>query len=470
MKIMVAIVNYGLKNAEYAKQLIQEYRSMPFEVDIFVLSESPKDYGSNVTVLVGLPEKDPWSLPFAHKKLFADNINSYDLFIYTEDDFLIRKDNIMAFLSASEKIGDCFLPGFVQYELYPDGKKNYPQVHGSYHWVPDSVRSVGEYLFAEFSNVHSACYILTKAQLHKALVSGGFLVPPHSGRYDLLCSAATDPYTQCGFTKVICFSHLRDFELHHLPNRYLNHTGLYEDGYQLQIAALNDVFGQNRSTRELFVTEKPMTTQAWDKNYYEPCRVDIVSLIPFEAKEILSFGCGWGATEAHLQGQGKRVVAIPLDSIIGRLAEERGISVLPPDFDQALELLCGRKFDAVILPDVLQHLPDPIETLKKLSTLLRMGGILVGSTPNLSQVRRIYGKWFVKNNKWSEVGVCFDNTQLNLTSASAIKNWLEASSFRLRELRYEDYAKFQLLPALGHCLPGEFTASKIVFVSEWMNP
>ncbi|MGZ3611690.1 MAG: class I SAM-dependent methyltransferase, partial [Ktedonobacteraceae bacterium] len=91
---------------------------MPFEVDIFVLSEAPKDFGSDVTVLVGLPSKDPWSLPFGHKKLFAENVNRYDLFIYTEDDTLIRKENILSYLRATEELGEDLLPGFIRYELY----------------------------------------------------------------------------------------------------------------------------------------------------------------------------------------------------------------------------------------------------------------------------------------------------------------------------------------------------------------
>ena len=193
MKILVAIANYGVKNIEYAKRLIHEFQSMPFDVDIFVLSEVPKNYGLNVTVLVGLPSKDPWSLPFAHKKLFAENIDKYDVFIYTEDDVLIKTENILAFLSATEQINDGLLPGFIRYELYPDGKKNYPDIFGLHHWLPGSVAKCGDYVFAKLSNDHSACYILTQAQLQKAFISGGFLVPPHSGRYDLICSPGTLP-------------------------------------------------------------------------------------------------------------------------------------------------------------------------------------------------------------------------------------------------------------------------------------
>ncbi|MBL1264886.1 class I SAM-dependent methyltransferase [Methylomicrobium sp. RS1] len=474
MRILVAITNYGTKNIEYAKRIIQEYRSMPFKVDIFVLSEAPKDYGSDISVLVGLPTKDPWSLPFGHKRLFAENIESYDLFIYTEDDMLIRKDNILAFLKASETIGSNFLPGFVQYELYPNGKKSYLQAHGPFHWIPDSVKRFGEYTFAEFSNAHSACYILTQAQLRKALASGGFLVAPHSGRYDLLCSASTDPYIQCGFTRVICLSHLQEFELHHLPNAYLNRTGLisnnsaglHEDGYKLQIAALLEILDQKRSHEELFTTQKPLATLAWDKSYYELCRNDIVRLIPSYAKEILSVGVSWGATESYLLENDKRVVAIPLDSVIGRLAEERGIRVLPPDFGQAFELLIGSRFDAIVVSDVLQHIPNPVEILEKLGSLLRAHGVIVGSIPNLNFSRRLCGRLRAKSNRWAELRGEFNNIGLNLTNSLMLKRWLKASNLYPLEVRYEAYNSFPLIPKfVASHLSEKLVASNIVFVA-----
>jgi len=466
MNIIVAIANYGTKNVEYVKKLIQEYRSMPFDVDIFVLSEASKDFGKQATVLVGLPSKDPWSLPFAHKKLFADNVDNYDIFIYTEDDTLIRKENIFAFLAATDTLGEKFLPGFIRYELYPNGKKNYPDFHGPYHWISNSVGECGKYIFASLSNNHSACYILTQGQLRKAIASGGFLVPPHSGRYDLICSAATDPYTQCGFTKVICISHLQEFDLHHLPNRYLNLVGLDEDRYKLQIEALQEVLDHKRTNRELFITEKPIATPAWDKNYYEQCRNDIIRVIPDGAQNILSVGCGWGLTEAHLLEQGRRVVAIPLDSVIGKLAEERGISVMPPDFEQAFETLAGNKFDAIVLPDILQHLSNPIEILTKLGAFLSIDGVLVGSVPNLTISRRLFGRLLSKSNKFFELNGGFNNIRLNMTSAATLKKWLKASGFHVLKLQYNEINRLSRLSWLIPYLPSCVIASNIVIVAK----
>jgi 2-polyprenyl-3-methyl-5-hydroxy-6-metoxy-1,4-benzoquinol methylase len=463
MKLLVAIANYGFKNVEYAKLIINEFRAMPFEVDIFLISEAAKDYGQDVTVLVGLPSKDPWSLPFAHKKLFADNVDKYDVFIYTEDDVLIKVENILAFLKATEQIGGKLLPGFVRFECYPNGKKNYPDVFGSHHWMPGSVTKSGEYVYAKFSNDHSACYILTQAQLKNAIGSGGFLVAPHSGRYDLICSAGNDPYTQCGFERVVCVSHLQMFELHHLSNVYLDRVGLNEDSFHLQIEALLEILNKKRSGDELFQTLKPLDTPWWDRDYYEPCRHDIIKLIPIDAKEILSVGCGWGATEFYLKSENRCVFAIPLDSVIGKVAESKGISVCLPNFEQAFESLGDKKFDVIILSEVIQHLSDPINILNKIVTLLKPGGVILGSVPNLNLIRRLFRRFFAKNRNTALLNSNFAEITLNMTSPSMVRSWLRASGLQQITIRYENYGTLHPLSGLAPHLPGLFAASNIVF-------
>ena len=125
VKILVAIAHHGMKNRQHLQRLIHAYRSMPFEVHIVVLTEEAKGLGPEVTEQVGLPTPDPWSLPFAHRRLFVDNVANYDLFIYSEDDTLILESHVRAFLQAVRVLPPDRLPGFIRYELHPDGRKNF---------------------------------------------------------------------------------------------------------------------------------------------------------------------------------------------------------------------------------------------------------------------------------------------------------------------------------------------------------
>jgi len=52
-------------------------------------------------------------------------------------------------------------------------------------------------------------------------------------------------------------------------------------------------------------------------------------------------------------------------------------------------------FDCIVLWDVIEHLWDPLETIKKLTKLLKPGGILAVSTPNIGAFSaRLMGKYW----------------------------------------------------------------------------
>src|SRR5208337_1353936 len=172
LRVLVAITSYGTKNDAYLLRILEEYRSMPYDVDVVVLSNTRKALGADVELVVGLPSPDPWSLPFAHKRIFADRLNDYDLFIHTEDDMLITQRKVEAFLQLRKVLPEQEVPGFLRYERSEDGKINYPDVHSHFHWDPASVCSRGPYALAFLTNEQSACYVLTQDQLRRAIKSG----------------------------------------------------------------------------------------------------------------------------------------------------------------------------------------------------------------------------------------------------------------------------------------------------------
>ena len=92
MKILVAIANYGTKNKRYVARLMEEYKAMSFDVHIVILSNVPKELGQDIEVIVGLPIKDPWSLPFGHKKYLQIGLRiTICLFIQRTTPRLLRK-------------------------------------------------------------------------------------------------------------------------------------------------------------------------------------------------------------------------------------------------------------------------------------------------------------------------------------------------------------------------------------------
>jgi SAM-dependent methyltransferase len=424
-RLLVAINNYGDGHRDYLSRLIAEYRSMPYQTDIVVLSNIPKDLGPGIEVVVGLPTKNPWSLAFGHKKIFADRVDLYDLFIYTEDDILITERNIDAFLQVSTVLPDEEAVGFFRKEIDRNGILHYPEAHGSFHWDPQSVRSVGEYTLAFFTNEHSGCYILTQRQLQKAIASGGFLVPPHAGRYDMACSAATDPYTRCGLKKFICISHFDDFLVHHIPNKYVDEYGLAEPGMRRQIEVLLG-FGQNGAvSASPFTLETKLMGSRYSKDYYEPARDDIAALISSESRSVLSLGCGRGLMETLLATKGFRVVAVPIDPIISAGAEAQRIEIIKGDLRAARQKLEGQHFDCLLLSNILHLVEDPVELLSFFKDVLVENGRVIATVPNVSRLpemwRRIQGHEHVKG-----LG-SYRNAGVHVTSRRIVREWFEVA-------------------------------------------
>ena len=112
MKILAAIVNYGTANDGYLSRVLGEYRDMREDVDIVVTTNIAKNLGADVEVIVGLPTRNPRSLAFAHKRILAERVEDYDLFLYAEDDNLVSQRNIDAFLRATSVLPDTDIAGF----------------------------------------------------------------------------------------------------------------------------------------------------------------------------------------------------------------------------------------------------------------------------------------------------------------------------------------------------------------------
>lgn len=459
----MAIASYGTRNDGYLSQLVNEYRSMPFDVDIVVLSNIRKIPAPGVEcVVVDLRDKDPWSLPFPHKQIFANRLSDYDLFIYSEDDTPMTERNIRAFLEVSEALPENEIAGFLRFEKDIDGGTNYPEVHGHFHWDPQSVRARGRYTFAHFTNEHSACYILTQQQLKRAIESGGFLVEPHNRKYDLLCTAATDPYTQCGFEKVVCISHLNDFLVHHLPNKYAgSRFGVDEPELRRQIDWLLKIGQNGHRPVSLFATETKLKDAWYSKDYYEPVRPEVVSLVPAGARSVLSVGCGWGATEAWLAEKGLNVSAVPIDPVIPGAARAKGVEIIEGDFETARAKLTGRQFDCLLLLKVLHLVPNPVEELSSFGKFLSNGSVAIASVPNLTRLQTIWGR--VRGDKQFKDFGSYEKTGVNLTSRKGLRGWLQGAGMKTETIvdvlpQRAEVARRLSLGSLSSVLASEFIA------------
>jgi SAM-dependent methyltransferase len=390
LRVLVALASYGTSNNGHLDRLIREYRSMTFDVDIVILSNIDKKPAQNVECRVGIPGRDPWSLPFAHKPLFAERADRYDLFIYSEDDILITERQLCAFLEATQFLNDDEIAGFVRMEEAVSGAVSYPDMHDEFHWDAGSLRSRSNYVFANFTNEHAGCYVLTQKQLKKAIGSGGFLVQPYQWKHDLLCTAATDPYTRCGFTKLIPISRLDDFTVHHLSNKYAGRFGVSAAEMRWQVDKMLKLAESPDAPVPLLEPETKLWRRMFSKEYYERINQDVLNAIPPRARTVLSIGCGSGVLECALAAKGLQLTAVPLDPVICGGAAAQDIELVYGNFRAASEKIKGRTFDCVLFLNMLHLIPDPVETLSLFRDCMHETSVMIIQSPNMWSVPEIW--------------------------------------------------------------------------------
>ncbi|MCK4248200.1 MAG: methyltransferase domain-containing protein [Candidatus Omnitrophica bacterium] len=125
--------------------------------------------------------------------------------------------------------------------------------------------------------------------------------------------------------------------------------------------------------------------------YHNIVRQDILDKIPPHARKVLDLGCGSGALGAALKKRQE--------------CEVRGLEMNPAAYAQAgrnLDIcLCGNLdkfdpdkfpglYDVIIFGDILEHVIDPWNALRRYSEKLKKDGIIVASIPNAAHPAVLY--------------------------------------------------------------------------------
>jgi 2-polyprenyl-3-methyl-5-hydroxy-6-metoxy-1,4-benzoquinol methylase/glycosyltransferase involved in cell wall biosynthesis len=99
---------------------------------------------------------------------------------------------------------------------------------------------------------------------------------------------------------------------------------------------------------------------------------------------VLELGCGRGYAAVAMASRGCTVVGVELDGEAAAEARSRCERVFTGDVAAVLasDELAGRTFDVIVAADVIEHLVDPTEVLRRCRGLLGDGGFILASIPN----------------------------------------------------------------------------------------
>jgi SAM-dependent methyltransferase len=127
------------------------------------------------------------------------------------------------------------------------------------------------------------------------------------------------------------------------------------------------------------------------------CRL-IDHAVPAQAgrpRRHLDVGCASGLFMEAMQSHGWQVEGVELNETAGRTTSARlGVPVFIGPFEEAH--YPDASFDAVTMWDVLEHLHDPLASLRELRRIVRPGGVLFVRVPNAaSYVAWLCGRYWV---------------------------------------------------------------------------
>lgn len=110
------------------------------------------------------------------------------------------------------------------------------------------------------------------------------------------------------------------------------------------------------------------------------------SLRPFESLSLLDIGCGGGLVAEPMSRLGFAVTGIDADAQAIAVARAHAEATgLPLDYRVlTAEAMAetGRRFDAVLALEIIEHVADPDAFLRFVGMLVRQGGAFIGATLN----------------------------------------------------------------------------------------
>lgn len=159
----------------------------------------------------------------------------------------------------------------------------------------------------------------------------------------------------------------------------------------------------------------PQMGAAPPDSYFTRGREEILPLVPAGPLRLLDVGCGAGATLEAIRARETVAWAggVELEPGAAERAERRFDRLWREDvqgFDPGAEIAPG-SLDLILCLDVLEHLPDPWAVVRRLSPLLRPGGRLIVSVPNIRNWKFIRGLLLRGDFHYREAGL-LDRTHL----------------------------------------------------------
>ncbi|MDO8938535.1 MAG: class I SAM-dependent methyltransferase [Methylicorpusculum sp.] len=152
-------------------------------------------------------------------------------------------------------------------------------------------------------------------------------------------------------------------------------------------------------------------------------------------KEVLEIGCAMGfQTKSMHKIQNCKVTGIEIDKNAAEYAKPYCENLYIGDIESLeLESIIGNKvFDVITFADVLEHLYNPKNVLKKVRPFIKEGGYIVASIPNITHCSVIY-EMAQGEFKYRNLGL-LDDTHIRFFTRQSIYHTFEEAGYLITSL------------------------------------
>ena len=170
---------------------------------------------------------------------------------------------------------------------------------------------------------------------------------------------------------------------------------------------------------------------AKEYGYIDDVRDDILKMIPSDGQVIGSIGCGRARTEGVLVERGRKVHGVDMSAEAIATAANRLTSARVMSPDEPMPF-ARASLDGLILADVIEHMPLAWERLRHFATMVKPGGWVVISVPNMRYLDVLHQ--LVVRGEWHEAPLgIFDETHVQVMTHRRLDRWCAASGLRIEK-------------------------------------
>ncbi len=211
---------------------------------------------------------------------------------------------------------------------------------------------------------------------------------------------------------------------------------------QLSARVVNHSIGvrhwNKRDNYELQTAEVP-ERQNPSPGYYESVRWDVISMVPGEVRSVLEVGCAAGGTGRALMGLGiDRLIGVEVSPAAAKQAGSSYDLIIVGDAeDLDMSEIEPESLDCILYPDVLEHFRDPWRVFSRNLGLLRPGGYVLASIPNVRYYKAVRGLVFRGEWDYQDAGI-LDRGHLRFFTLKSIEDLFVTNNLSILAVKRND--------------------------------